>query len=145
MVGSWKTTFLLERPIFRCYVSGMVRDPGFTSCYISNPMETMVLLSICLHIRCMIAYMKSINYLRVILTFPSIKGTHLDLACPLPATAEANRFEVQCLTSLSRLTWKKVKTDESHQHGVQLYNCIPKKLLAQEMHVPMAVSTSKPQ
>ena len=74
MVGSWKTTFLLERPIFRCYVSGMVRDPGFTSCYISNPMETMVLLSICLHIRCMIAYMKSINYLRVILTFPSIKG-----------------------------------------------------------------------
>ena len=35
--------------------------------------------------------------------------THLDLACPPPATAEADRFEVQCLTSLSRLPWEKWK------------------------------------
>ena len=39
LVGSWKTTFLLERPNFRCYVSGRVRDPACTSCNISNPFK----------------------------------------------------------------------------------------------------------
>ena len=74
----WKTTFLLERPTFGCYVSGRVRDPALTSCYISNPMETMVLLllSIFLHIRCMISCMKSINYLQVILSFSKHQGHH---------------------------------------------------------------------
>ena len=70
----WKTTFLLERPTFGCYVSGRARDPALTSCYISNPMETMVLLSIFLHIRCMISCMKSINYLQVILSFSKHQG-----------------------------------------------------------------------
>ena len=40
LVGSWKTTFLLERPIFRCYVSGRVRDPAYQLLYI-KPIQTL--------------------------------------------------------------------------------------------------------